>query len=205
MGSSCLCSVSSVWSLQHPAWEGKALGPGGTILSNSVFLRQKIANLDRTFIRLTHVPCNPARPLGVSKESPGAFRPCGPKSVRNSLETFSGVSKQSILRLWRLFRDCFTIWTPGLEGPGRLFGDSEGGFQRFSEVFSGFERFSEVFQRPSQRPSQSATFLSELRVVLPLIMLPLKLLQQTQILAENLSFLQIHHFSWKFSHLEGAP
>ena len=39
---------------------------------------------------------NPER---VSKESPGAFRPWGPKSVRNSLETVSGVSKQSILRL----------------------------------------------------------------------------------------------------------
>ena len=48
------------------------------------------------------------------------------------------------------------------------------GFERFSEVFRGFERFSEVFQRPSQRPSQSAIFLSELRVVLPLIVLPLK-------------------------------
>ena len=47
------------------------------------------------------------------------------------------------------------------------------GFQRFLEVFRGFERFSEVFQRPSQRPSQSAIFLSELRVVLPLIVLPL--------------------------------
>ena len=35
-------------------------------------------------------------------------------------------------------------------------------------------KFSEVFQRPSQRPSQSAIFLSELRVVLPLILLPLK-------------------------------
>ena len=48
------------------------------------------------------------------------------------------------------------------------------GFQRFLEVSRGFERFSEVFQRPSQRPSQSAIFLSELRVVLPLIVLPLK-------------------------------
>ena len=49
--------------------------------------------------------------------------------------------------------------------------------QRFLEVFRGFQRFSEVFrvfQRPSQRPSQSAIFLSELRVVLPLIVLPLK-------------------------------
>ena len=41
------------------------------------------------------------------------------------------------------------------------------GFQRFSEVFTGFER-------PSQSPSQSAIFLSELRVLLPLIVLPLK-------------------------------
>ena len=48
------------------------------------------------------------------------------------------------------------------------------GFQRFSEVFRDFQRFSEVFQRPSQSPSQSAIFLSELRVVLPLIVLPLK-------------------------------
>ena len=47
-------------------------------------------------------------------------------------------------------------------------------FQRFSEVFRDFQKFSEVFQRPSQRPSQSAIFLSELRVVLPLIVLPLK-------------------------------
>ena len=50
--------------------------------------------------------------------------------------------------------------------------------QKFSEVFRGFsevlEGFSEVFQRPSQSPSQSAIFLSELRVVLPLIVLPLK-------------------------------
>ena len=45
-----------------------------------------------------------------------------------------------------------------------------------SEVFRGFQKFSEVFQRPSQRPSQSAIFLSELRVVLPLIVLPPKTL-----------------------------
>ena len=49
------------------------------------------------------------------------------------------------------------------------------GFRGFSlEVFRGFQRCFEVFQRPSQRPSQSAIFLSELRVVLPLIMFPLK-------------------------------
>ena len=60
-------------------------------------------------------------------------------------------------------------------------------FQRFSQVFRGFQEvfrdfqsFLEVFrgfQRPSQSPSQSAMFLSELQVVLPLIVLPLKLLQ----------------------------
>ena len=48
------------------------------------------------------------------------------------------------------------------------------GLQRFLEVVRGFQRFAEVFQRPSQRPSQSAIFLSELRVVLHLIVLPLK-------------------------------
>ena len=42
-------------------------------------------------------------------------------------------------------------------------------FQSFSEVFRGFLRFSEVFQSPSQRPSQSAIFLSEFRVLLPLV------------------------------------
>ena len=50
-------------------------------------------------------------------------------------------------------------------------------FQRFLEVFRGFQRFLEVFRgfsKASQRPSQSAIFLSELRVVLPLIVLPLK-------------------------------
>ena len=50
----------------------------------------------------------------------------------------------------------------------------ERGFERFSELFRGFERFSEVFQRPSQRPSQSAIFLSELWVMLPLVVLPRK-------------------------------
>ena len=54
------------------------------------------------------------------------------------------------------------------------------GLQRFSEVFRiseifrGFQRFSEVFQRPSQSPSQSAVFPSEMHVLLPLIVLPLK-------------------------------
>ena len=43
-----------------------------------------------------------------------------------------------------------------------------------SELFRAFQRFLEVFQRPSQSHSQSAIFLSELRVVLPLIVLPLK-------------------------------
>ena len=44
-------------------------------------------------------------------------------------------------------------------------------FRGFSEVFRGFQRF---FKRPSQKPSQSAIFLSELQVVLPQIALPLK-------------------------------
>ena len=48
---------------------------------------------------------------------------------------------------------------------------------RVSEVFRGFERFSEVFRGFSKtlsETSQSAIFLSELRVLLPLIVLPLK-------------------------------
>ena len=52
-----------------------------------------------------------------------------------------------------------------------LRGSLRGSFQRFSEVFRGF---SEVFQSASQRPSQSAIFLSEFRVLSPLIVLPLK-------------------------------
>ena len=40
--------------------------------------------------------------------------------------------------------------------------------------------FSEIFQKPSQSPSQSAIFLSELRVVLPLIVLPLKTLAKRE-------------------------
>ena len=64
--------------------------------------------------------CNPGRPLqespgpsgpGIPKESPkslpGPSGPRGPKSVQNSLKTVSGVSKQSISRLRRLFLDCF--------------------------------------------------------------------------------------------------
>ena len=48
-----------------------------------------------------------SRLKSVSKESPGASGPRGPKSVRNSLKTVFGVSKESVLRLRRLFRDCF--------------------------------------------------------------------------------------------------
>ena len=47
-------------------------------------------------------------------------------------------------------------------------------FQRFLEVFRGFQRFSVVFRGFSKALSQSAIFLSELGVVLPLIVLPLK-------------------------------
>ena len=73
------------------------------------------------------------------------------------------------------------FWEGNLPLRGSLRGSLRGrvsevfrGFERFSEGLRGFQRFSEVFQRPSQRPSQSAIFLSELRVVLPLIVLPLK-------------------------------
>ena len=50
--------------------------------------------------------------------------------------------------------------------------------QRVLEVFRGFQRYlevSKVFQMTSQTPSLSAIFLSELRVLLPLIVLPLTL------------------------------
>ena len=42
-------------------------------------------------------------PKKSPRESPGAFRPRGRKSVRNSLKTISGVSKETVLRLRRLF------------------------------------------------------------------------------------------------------
>ena len=45
------------------------------------------------------------------------------------------------------------------------------GFQRFLEVFRGFQRF---FKGPLRDPLRVPFFLSELRVVLPLIVLPLK-------------------------------
>ena len=92
--------------------------------------------------------CNPARPLGVSRalrarnpqksprESPWAFRPRSRKSVRNSLKTVSGVSKQCLLTpepVLRLFGHFFdpgagrpretlseTLGGSGPEGPGRL-------------------------------------------------------------------------------------
>ena len=46
-----------------------------------------------------------------------------------------------------------------------------GSFGDWRKVFRGFQR---VFQRPSQSPFQSAILLSELRVLLPLVVLPLK-------------------------------
>ena len=78
------------------------------------------------------------------------------------------------------------FWEGNLPLRGSLRGSLRGrvsevfrGFQRgFERVFRGFQRFWEVFRGfskdLSQRPSQSAIFLSELRVVLPLIVLPLK-------------------------------
>ena len=47
------------------------------------------------------------------------------------------------------------------------------GFQRFLEAFRGFQVFR-IFFQVFQRPSQRVIFLSELRVLLPLIVLPLK-------------------------------
>ena len=85
-----------------------------------------------------------------------------------------GVSRGNTIRGNRTER----FWEGNLPLRGSLRGSLRGegfrGFQRFWEVFRWFERFSEGFQRPSQRPSQSAIFLSELGVVLPLIVLPLK-------------------------------
>ena len=80
--------------------------------------------------------CNPTRPLQESpgpsgpgipkksqKESPGAFRPRGPKSVRNSLETVSGVSKTVYFEapetVSRLFRTLFG--RRGRKAPGDSF------------------------------------------------------------------------------------
>ena len=70
-----------------------------------------------------------------------------------------------------------SLWEGNLPLRGSLRGRVSEVFRGFHRVFRGFQRFCEVlrgFQRPSQRPSQSAVFLSELRVVLPLIVLPLK-------------------------------
>ena len=87
--------------------------------------------------------CNPARhlqdspgPTGpgiVSKQSPGVFRPWGPKSVRTVSKQSPESQKQSILRLHRLFWALFglragrpreTVWRlfrdSGPRGPGRL-------------------------------------------------------------------------------------
>ena len=75
------------------------------------------------------------------------------------------------------------------------------GFERFSEVFRGFQRFSEVlrdFQRVFQGPLRAPLmpiFLSELRVVLPLIVLPLKTPTKFEIAAKN---------RWRFESLQTA-
>ena len=75
---------------------------------------------------------------------------------------------------WRKIKGATGIGTTGLRGSegnlpprGSLRGSLRGGSW---EVFRGFQGFLEVFQSPSQRPSQSAIFLSELL----LIVLPLK-------------------------------
>ena len=63
------------------------------------------------------------------------------------------------------------FWEGNLPLRGSLRGRAFRALQRFSEAFRGPLR---GFQRPSQSPSQSAISLSELRVLLPLIVLPLK-------------------------------
>ena len=103
---------------------------------------------------------------------------------------FVGVSRGNAIRGNRTER----FWEGNLPLRGSLRGSlrgrvSEGfrGFQRFLEVlrgferslevFRGFQRFSEVFRGFSKTLSETLSechFLSELRVVLPLIVLPLK-------------------------------
>ena len=77
---------------------------------------------------------------GIPKESQKSLPGPGPKSVRNSLKTVSGVSKQSILRLRRLFRDCFGHFLdPGVGRPRetllRLFRDSGPGGPTSAKLF----------------------------------------------------------------------
>ena len=64
--------------------------------------------------------CTPG--LGLRPHPPLTGVSRGRKSVRNSLKTISGVSKQSFLRLRRLFWDYFghrrLLGVPGPKGPG---------------------------------------------------------------------------------------
>ena len=67
--------------------------------------------------------CNPLQESLRLSGRRGAFRRLGsknsPKQSRNSLETVSGVSKQSFLRLRKLFRDRFGhFWAPRQKAPG---------------------------------------------------------------------------------------
>ena len=68
------------------------------------------------------------------------------------------------------------LWEGNLPLRGSLRGSWRGSLRGSlrGRSLRGFQRFSEVFQKPSQSPSQSAIVLSELRVLLPLIVLPLK-------------------------------
>ena len=121
--------------------------------------------------------CNPARPLqespgpsgpGIPKESPKSLPgPSGPR-VQKVSETVSKQSPESQNRLFRDSGDCFetvsdAFWTPGPEGPGRLFGDSFGipgpegpgdsckgraGLQKKRGIQGVFREFQGVFRSP---------------------------------------------------------
>ena len=62
--------------------------------------------------------------LGIAPAPYRSLAPSGPESPK-SLRRVSGVSKKTVLRLRRLFRDCLGHFKKD-PGPGRLFGDSSG-------------------------------------------------------------------------------
>ena len=65
-------------------------------------------------------------PKVSERVDPGAVRPRGRKSVRTSLKTVAGVPKETVLRLQRLFWDCFG---PFFRPRGRLFRRLLGGLR----------------------------------------------------------------------------
>ena len=74
-------------------------------------------------------PFRPGIPEESPKESRGVFRPRGPENVRNSVGRVSGVSK-NVLRLQRLFRDCFGHFLdPGAGRPRETLWETLRGFR----------------------------------------------------------------------------